>query len=78
MFNLLPITSGIKQQPRENWEVLIQDHHPSYISWQTYLQNQDILRNNQTNGAKTLVTSAAREGKALLHGLLICSKCGRG
>lgn len=70
-------TSRIKQQPRENWEVLIQDHHPSYISWQTYIQNQDILRNNQTNGARTLVTSAAREGKALLHGLLICSKCGR-
>ena len=70
-------TSGIKQQPRENWEVIIQDHHPSYISWQTYLQNQDILQNNRTNGAKTLVTSAAREGKALLHGLLICSKCGR-
>ena len=70
-------TSGIKQQPRESWEVIIQEHHSSYISWQTYLQNQDILQNNRTNGAKTLVTSAAREGKALLHGLLICSKCGR-
>ncbi|WP_163671958.1 recombinase family protein [Adonisia turfae] len=70
-------TSRIKLQPRDQWEVLIQDHHPSYISWQTYLQNQDILRSNQTNGTGTVVTSAAREGKALLHGLLICSKCGR-
>ena len=71
------LTSRMKLQPRERWEVLIQDHHPSYISWQTYLQNQDILHTNQTNGAGTVVTSAAREGKALLHGLLICSKCGR-
>lgn len=71
------LSSRIKLQPRDDWEVLIQEHHPSYISWQTYLQNQDILQSNRTNGAGTGVTSAAREGKALLHGLLICSKCGR-
>ena len=23
--------------PRDQWEVLIHDHHPAYISWQTYL-----------------------------------------
>ena len=57
--------------------MVIEDHHPAYISCQTYLQNQDILHNNQTNGEGTGVTSAAREGKALLHGLLICSQCGR-
>ncbi|MEA5467224.1 recombinase family protein [Leptothoe sp. PORK10 BA2] len=71
------LSSRLKLQPRDKWEVIIQDHHSSYISWQTYLTNQDILQKNQTNGAGTVVTSAAREGKALLHGLLICSKCGR-
>lgn len=70
-------TSNLKLQPRDQWEVVIEDHHPPYISWQTYLQNQAILHNNQTNGDGTGVTSAAREGKALLHGLLICSQCGR-
>ena len=71
------VTSTLKLQPRDRWEVVIEDHHPAYISWQTYLQNQDILHNNQTNGDGTGVTSAAREGKALLHGLLICKQCGR-
>ncbi len=29
--------------PRDQWEVLIRDHHPGYITWQTYLANQDKL-----------------------------------
>src|SRR6266404_3184369 len=34
--------------PRDQWDVLIRDHHPGYIAWQTYLANQDKLAANRT------------------------------
>ncbi len=71
------LSSRVKLQPQEKWEVFIENHHPEYITWETYLHTQNVLQQNQTNGEGTKVTSAAREGKALLHGLLICSQCGR-
>jgi hypothetical protein len=32
--------------PREQWAVLIPDHHPGFISWQTYEANTALLRAN--------------------------------
>ncbi|RYD28162.1 MAG: recombinase family protein, partial [Verrucomicrobiaceae bacterium] len=32
----------------ENWQVLIKDHHPGYIPWEQYLENQRILHSNRT------------------------------
>jgi hypothetical protein len=65
-----------RELPREEWEVTIPDHHPGYVSWQTYLANQDRLRANarppQGQGG-----GAVREGRALLQGLVVCGKCGR-
>jgi hypothetical protein len=40
-----------------------------------FLQNRELLERNQTNGQ--IVPGPAREGHALLHGLLICRACGR-
>jgi len=31
------------RQPMESWEVMIKDHHQGYISWEEYLQNQELL-----------------------------------
>ena len=62
--------------PMDSWLVTLRDHHPAYISWDEYLQNQQILHHNQTNGAKTLTGASAREGLALLQGLLLCGHCG--
>jgi hypothetical protein len=57
--------------------VLIQNHHPGYISWQQYLDNQQILSQNQTNKPEQMLCQSAREGRALLQGLLLCGGCGR-
>src|SRR6516162_4440589 len=54
----------------------IQDHHHPYISWQEYLENQQILSQNQTNKPDQLLPNIAREGRALLQGLLLCGGCG--
>jgi DNA invertase Pin-like site-specific DNA recombinase len=63
--------------PIESWPVKICDHHEGYISWDDYLHNKRILTQNRTNGVETMLSSAAREGLALLQGILICSVCGR-
>lgn len=65
-------------KPMEQWEVLIEDHHPGYITWAGYLKNQALLKGNCTHGKDDAMSSGApREGSALLQGLLICGRCGR-
>ncbi|MGA2693606.1 MAG: recombinase family protein, partial [Opitutaceae bacterium] len=69
--------SRTKAMPRSSWLVEIQNHHPGYISWDEHLHNLDMLERNRTNGEDTLLSGPAREGLALLQGLLICGVCGR-
>jgi DNA invertase Pin-like site-specific DNA recombinase len=63
--------------PISDWRVMIQDHHEAYIGWDVFCRHQTMLEKNQTNEEATLIGGPAREGLALLHGLLICGKCGR-
>ena len=65
----------IMKAPMESWTVLIRDHHEGYISWETFMENKEMLERNRTNGQ--ILGGPAREGHALLQGLLICSSCGR-
>ena len=62
--------------PREQWEVLIPDHHPGFISWETYEANTARLRGNWRR-PRELTGGAVRKGRALLQGLLRCGRCGR-
>jgi hypothetical protein len=62
--------------PQEEWRVLIHDHHPAYISWETYEQNQKILEGNNYRMAE-MNKRRGRGGRALLSGLLRCARCGR-
>ena len=65
------------ERPREEWEVLIQDHPPPYIEWSEYLENQRRLEANRMYGPDALTPGPAREGRALLQGLVVCGACGR-
>lgn len=69
--------SRTTQVPISSWTVLIKDHHDAYISWDEFMQNKKVLEGNRTNGEETLLGGPAREGLALLQGLLICGSCGR-
>lgn len=62
--------------PMEAWPVMIKDHHEGYITWEDYLDNQRIIKQNQTNEEENMLPLSAREGLALLQGLLICGFCG--
>lgn len=60
----------------DKWQVLLKEHHHAYISWDEYMTNQGILQSNQTNGKDNLLPTSAREGLAMLQGLLLCGLCG--
>ncbi len=62
---------------RDQWEVLIPDHHPGFIDWDTYQANQARIGTNIRPQASQPGTGAVREGSALLQGLATCGKCGR-
>jgi DNA invertase Pin-like site-specific DNA recombinase len=65
-----------QDQAMGEWDVLIRDHHPGYISWDDYL---GILRQIEKNAAvlKSQASHVVREGSALLQGLARCGNCGR-
>jgi hypothetical protein len=63
--------------PREQWQVLIEDHHPGYIDWDTYLANTEKIAANTRPVRHEPGTGAVREGCALLQGLAACGICGR-
>jgi DNA invertase Pin-like site-specific DNA recombinase len=65
--------SGRVVTPFESWPVLIQDHHPAYISWCQYQQNLAQLKSNQSRANEL---GSVRQGNSLLSGLLNCGKCG--
>jgi recombinase-like zinc beta ribbon protein len=57
------------------WPVKIDAHHPAYLSWEEYVKNNEQMRQNWHDGDDTL--GAAREGEALLQGMVYCGICGR-
>jgi excisionase family DNA binding protein len=68
--------AGRRRKPREEWKVLILDNHAGYISWEDFhlhlrmLEENSAMRAGQSGGA-------ARNGGALLSGLMRCGRCGR-
>ena len=61
--------------PIEQWSVCLPEHHPGYVTWDEYLATRERLRNNVR--PKGEGGGAAREGAALLQGILRCGRCGR-
>ena len=64
------------RKPRDEWEVLILDHHEGYLSWTEYERNQRLIADN-ANGTGYAARGAVRRGEALLAGMLRCGHCGR-
>ncbi|MCF8568582.1 recombinase family protein [Alicyclobacillus tolerans] len=64
----------VKQVAREEWPIVIHNHHEPYISWDAFVANQELLRRNY-KGPKN--SGSPQQGAALLQGLLVCGKCGR-
>ncbi len=64
-------------KPVSDWTVCIRDHHPGYLTWAQYERNQAVLSANAASRGEDRTTGPAREGSALLQGMVICGRCGR-
>ena len=60
---------------REEWSILILNHHEGYIDWEVYESNQRMIADNE-NARSGAVRGAIKNGHALLAGLLRCGHCG--
>jgi DNA invertase Pin-like site-specific DNA recombinase len=63
--------------PPTEWKVVIRAHHPGYITWEQFEDNQRRLQENTLMRPKGEASAVLRDGRGLLHGLLRCGKCGR-
>lgn len=61
---------------REDWQIVIPDVHPGYLSWEQYEANLRTLAHNAGGFGFERKGGAAREGCALLQGRVICGRCG--
>ena len=66
-----------REVPRDQWVALIPDAHPGYITWERFETNQSLLAANAAAHGTDRAAGPAREGPALLQGMVICGRCGR-
>lgn len=69
------VSRGLRRD-REEWDVLIVEHHEGYIPWAEFERNQRLIADN-ANCKGLMARGAVRRGDALLAGLLRCGHCGR-
>lgn len=62
-----------RRKPREQWLALIPGAHEGYVDWERFERIQRIIRGNLYVASRSL--GAAREGQALVSGLLRCRRC---
>ncbi len=65
-----------RNQTMKEWDVLIHDHHPAYISWDAYLSIRQQIEKNAA-ALRSEAGQVVREGSALIQGLARCGNCGR-
>ena len=66
--------SGRVMMKQDAWHVFLRDRRPAYITWSQFEANLERLAANQNKASKPGV---ARNGSALLPGLIWCGRCGR-
>jgi DNA invertase Pin-like site-specific DNA recombinase len=71
-------TPPMVHRKMDEWQCLLQDIYPAYISWAQYLANQVRLHENAQcyTDQMSRGRGAPREGAALLQGLATCGLCG--
>jgi DNA invertase Pin-like site-specific DNA recombinase len=62
--------------PMDQWKIRINEVYPSYITWDTFEQIQQMLVDNYAAYDRNKSRGVPRDGAALLHGIVYCGKCG--
>lgn len=55
-----------------DWDVLLRDRLPSYITWEQWEKNQKTLRDNSASYGR-----GAPRGTSLIAGRVVCARCGK-
>lgn len=63
--------------PLKEWQVVIPEAHPGYITWTQYQSNLQRLRECSQAYGHDRRKSPPGQGPALLQGLAVCGVCGR-
>ena len=72
-----PASGRIRQSP-EDWQVLVKDAYPAYITWAEHERIQQQIEDNYRTMQQRMQRQHATPGdKALLVGLVRCGFCGR-
>lgn len=71
-----PRVRVVRHRQREEWMVLLKDHHEAYIDWGQFERIQEMLTKNSP-AHRAAAPGAAKGGSALLAGLLRCRRCGQ-
>ncbi len=66
----------LRRKAIADWTVVHQGAYPAYISWETFMANQQRMADNASNFNRR-VRGAPRSGVGLLAGLVVCGHCGR-
>lgn len=66
-----------RRLPQEQWRVVLKEKFAGYISWDTFERIQSILQSNYADRQRRQSPGVARQGSALLAGLVYCGHCGR-
>lgn len=59
-----------------DWRIFHRNHHPGYIQWEEFVENQRILADNRHDDQAPALHGAVRAGEALLQGIVLCGRCG--
>lgn len=70
------VRKRVRHLPMNEWAVLLPEHHPGFINWETFQTNQVRIDQN-VHPKPNQAGGAVREGAALLQGLAVCGHCGR-
>lgn len=70
------VKKRMRHLPMDQWSVLIQEHHPGFLGWETFQAIQKRLDSNTRPGPHRK-GGIVREGSALLQGIGTCGHCGR-
>ncbi|MBN2526554.1 MAG: recombinase family protein [Deltaproteobacteria bacterium] len=65
-----------KRKEIDEWTVIVHDRYPGYISWETFLRIQSMLKDNYLEYDRNKSRGTPRDGDSLLQGLVYCGQCG--
>ena len=68
----------VRRVPQDQWDTVLPQAHPGYITWEQYQSNRRrLLQNAMANGGGGERRHPPREGAMLLQGLALCGLCGQ-